>query len=57
MIHELLRPRMWKPPEDRRFMLDANEINELCDAAEQVFQEEPSVLQLQGERPGAGAVV
>jgi hypothetical protein len=44
----LLHPRTWKPPEDRSFLLDAEQINELCDVAERIFRDEPSVLQLQG---------
>ena len=49
IIKELLHPRTWKPPEDRSFFLDAEQINELCDVAERIFRDEPSVLQLQGE--------
>ena len=46
ILSELLKPRGWTPPQDRRFLLNAAEINELCDAAESIFQEEPSMLQL-----------
>ncbi|KAI8467364.1 MAG: Metallo-dependent phosphatase-like protein [Monoraphidium minutum] len=47
VIHELLRPRQWKPNhEDRRFMLSADEIVELCENAEKLFQGEKSVLEL-----------
>ena len=48
IIKELLHPRTWKPPENRSFFLDAEQINELCDVAERIFRDEPSVLQLQG---------
>ena len=48
MLRELLDPRHWKPPEDRRFSLDASQIAELCDQAELIFQEESSVLKLRG---------
>ena len=34
-----------------QFCLDAEQINELCDAAERIFKEEPSVLRLRGEPP------
>eukprot|EP00877_Chromochloris_zofingiensis_P000243 jgi/Chrzof1/10219/Cz04g33020.t1 len=48
VINELLRPRQWKPnQEDRRFMLQAEEIVELCENAEKLFQQEKSVLELQ----------
>jgi len=47
VINELLRPRQWKPNmEDRHFMLQAEEIVELCDHAEKLFMKEKSVLQL-----------
>eukprot|EP00879_Flechtneria_rotunda_P009230 GHRR01009663.1.p1 GENE.GHRR01009663.1~~GHRR01009663.1.p1 ORF type:complete len:698 (+),score=243.22 GHRR01009663.1:1376-3469(+) len=47
VINELLRPRQWKPNhEDRRFMLGAEEIVELCDNAEKLFKQENSVLEL-----------
>eukprot|EP00873_Tetraselmis_striata_P045630 jgi/Tetstr1/465894/TSEL_010511.t1 len=46
VLQELLRPRQWKPNDDRSFILDAEQINELCSEAEAVFREEPSVLQL-----------
>lgn len=48
IIRELLHPRTWKPPDDRSFFLDAEQLNELCDVAERIFRDEPSVLQLQG---------
>lgn len=47
-INELLRPRMWKAPDERGFLLSAAEIGELCDAAERIFQEESTVLDLHG---------
>ena len=56
IIKELLHPRTWKPPEDRSFFLDAEQINELCDVAERIFRDEPSVLQLQGEGGLLGGV-
>ena len=48
VLRELLHPRTWKPSEDRSFLLSAEQINQLCDTAESIFREEPSVLQLQG---------
>ncbi|XP_042461613.1 serine/threonine-protein phosphatase BSL1 homolog [Zingiber officinale] len=46
VISHLLRPRNWKPPANRRFFLDSYEVGELCHAAEQIFRQEPTVLQL-----------
>ncbi|KAJ6319757.1 hypothetical protein OIU78_015214 [Salix suchowensis] len=46
IISTLLRPRNWKAPANRRFFLDSYEVGELCYAAEQIFMQEPSVLQL-----------
>ncbi|KZV54338.1 hypothetical protein F511_03593 [Dorcoceras hygrometricum] len=46
IISSLLRPRNWKPPTNRKFFLDSYEIGELCYAAEQIFMNEPTVLQL-----------
>ncbi|XP_062086937.1 serine/threonine-protein phosphatase BSL1 isoform X3 [Humulus lupulus] len=46
IISALLRPRNWKPPVNRRFFLDSYEVGELCYAAEQIFMQEPTVLQL-----------
>ncbi|XP_074355770.1 serine/threonine-protein phosphatase BSL1-like [Apium graveolens] len=46
IISTLLRPRNWKPPVNRRFFLDSYEVGELCYAAEQIFMNEPTVLQL-----------
>ncbi|GMI66556.1 BRI1 suppressor 1 (BSU1)-like 1 [Hibiscus trionum] len=46
VIYTLLRPRNWRAPANRRFFLDSYEVGELCYAAEQIFMQEPSVLQL-----------
>ncbi|CAL0300562.1 unnamed protein product [Lupinus luteus] len=46
IISHLLRPRNWKAPANRRFFLDPYEVGELCYAAEQIFMQEPTVLQL-----------
>ncbi|CAM8979401.1 unnamed protein product [Rhodiola kirilowii] len=46
IISQLLRPRNWKPPVNRRFFLDSYELGELCYAAEQIFMHETTVLQL-----------
>ncbi|XP_010279479.1 PREDICTED: serine/threonine-protein phosphatase BSL1-like [Nelumbo nucifera] len=46
IISFLLRPRNWKAPANRRFFLDSYEVGELCYAAEQIFMQEPTVLQL-----------
>lgn len=46
VLEELLRPRQWKAPEDRKFFLSAEEITALCDAAERIFSDEPAVLRL-----------
>lgn len=46
IISNLLRPRNWKAPVNRRFFLDSYEVGELCYAAEQIFMHEPTVLQL-----------
>ncbi|KAK9139483.1 hypothetical protein Scep_009164 [Stephania cephalantha] len=46
IISALLRPRNWKAPANRRFFLDSYEVGELCYAAEQIFMQEPTVLQL-----------
>ena len=48
VLRELLNPRHWKAPEERKFMLGPEQINELCDTAERIFREEPSVLRLRG---------
>ncbi|KAK9868860.1 hypothetical protein WJX84_000767 [Apatococcus fuscideae] len=46
VLRELLAPRQWKAPDDRRFFLDHEQISDLCDAAEAIFKDEPSVLRL-----------
>ncbi|OVA11421.1 Phosphoesterase domain [Macleaya cordata] len=46
IISLLLRPRNWKAPANRRFFLDSYEVGELCYTAEQIFMQEPTVLQL-----------
>ncbi|XP_031401196.1 serine/threonine-protein phosphatase BSL1 isoform X1 [Punica granatum] len=46
IISTLLKPRNWKAPANRRFFLDSYEVGELCYAAEQIFMQEPTVLQL-----------
>ena len=51
VLREFLNPRQWKPPEDRTFALDAEQISALCDEAERIFRDEPSVLRLRGARP------
>ena len=48
VLREFLNPRGWKPSEDSKFFLDAEQINQLCDVAEQILQGEPSVLRLRG---------
>lgn len=48
VLREFLNPRQWKPSEDSRFFLDAEQINSLCEVAERVFKSEPSVLRLKG---------
>ena len=52
VLRELLDPRHWNAPEDRRFVLDASQIAELCDQAESIFREETSVLKLRGALSG-----
>ncbi|XP_047330719.1 serine/threonine-protein phosphatase BSL3 [Impatiens glandulifera] len=46
VITHLLKPRGWKPPVQRQFFLECNEIADLCDSAERLFTLEPTVLQL-----------
>ncbi|XP_074566466.1 serine/threonine-protein phosphatase BSL2 homolog [Curcuma longa] len=46
VLAHLLKPRGWKPPVQRLFFLDCNEIADLCDSAERIFTSEPSVLQI-----------
>ena len=47
VLQELLRPNTWKAPVDRSFILRPSEIADLCDAAEAIFAEEPTVLNIQ----------
>ncbi len=47
VLRELLHPRTWRPPEDRSFVLTAEQIMHLCNDAEKLFAEEPTVLQLE----------
>ena len=42
----MLKPRGWRPPVQRQFILDYNEVIELCESAERIFCQESSVLQL-----------
>ncbi|MCO5566287.1 hypothetical protein L7F22_019963 [Adiantum nelumboides] len=46
VIDQLLKPRGWKPPVCRQFILDCGEIAELCSAAQNIFAREHSVLQI-----------
>lgn len=46
VLSYLLKPRGWKPPTKRQFFLDCNEIADLCNSAERLFAQEPSVLQI-----------
>ncbi|CAA0828569.1 Serine/threonine-protein phosphatase BSL1 [Striga hermonthica] len=46
VISTLLRPRNWRSPANRKFFLDSYEVGELCYAAEQIFMQESTVLQL-----------
>lgn len=46
VLADLLKPRGWKPPVRRQFILDCGEIAELCENAERIFAREPSVLQI-----------
>ncbi|KAM1150734.1 hypothetical protein FF1_031286 [Malus domestica] len=46
VISTLLRPRNWKAPVNRKFFMDSYEVGELCYAAEQIFMQEQTVLQL-----------
>ena len=48
VLREFLNPRLWKPSEDPKFFLDADQIHSLCEVAERVFKSEPSVLRLKG---------
>ncbi|KAF8116728.1 hypothetical protein N665_0015s0099 [Sinapis alba] len=46
VISTLLRPKTWEPPVDRKFFLSFPEMAELCFAAKQIIEQEPTVLQL-----------
>ncbi|KAG2328392.1 hypothetical protein Bca52824_011120 [Brassica carinata] len=46
VISTLLRPQTWEPPVDRKFFLSFPEVAELCFAAKQIIEQEPTVLQL-----------
>ncbi|XP_024386820.1 serine/threonine-protein phosphatase BSL2 homolog [Physcomitrium patens] len=46
VLSYLLKPRGWKPPTKRHFFLDCDEIADLCNTAERLFAQEPSVLQI-----------
>ncbi|KAJ7545490.1 hypothetical protein O6H91_09G122400 [Diphasiastrum complanatum] len=46
VLFHLLKPRGWRPPVRRQFFMDFSEISELCDAAERLFAQESSVLQI-----------
>ncbi|KAK9790585.1 hypothetical protein WJX73_006836 [Symbiochloris irregularis] len=46
VLQMFLQPRTWKPAAERKFALDAEQINELCDAAQEIFRDEPTVLRL-----------
>ena len=46
VIKQLLRPRDWMPSATRRFFLDAPQIIEICNSAQDLFVKEPNVLQL-----------
>jgi diadenosine tetraphosphatase ApaH/serine/threonine PP2A family protein phosphatase len=47
-LRDFLHPKAWRPPESREFSLSYEQIAALCDAAEAVFQREPTVLKLRG---------
>eukprot|EP00899_Mesostigma_viride_P011782 jgi/Mesvir1/20604/Mv14835-RA.2 len=46
VLANLLKPREWIPPEDGRFFLNYNQIDEMCNLVEYIFEREPSVLKL-----------
>lgn len=48
VLREFLNPRHWRPPENRDFLFNFDQICQLCDQAEKLFQREPSVLRLRG---------
>ena len=55
VLADLLKPRGWKPPVRRQFILDCGEIAELCENAERIFAREPSVLQIKAPVSAATA--
>lgn len=57
MLREFLNPRHWAPSGNREFAFNYDQICQLCDQAENIFQTEPSVLKLQGglDGPAEGA--
>ncbi len=52
VLREFLNPRHWRPPENRDFIFNFDQIRQLCDQAEKLFQRDPSVLKLRGEGGG-----
>lgn len=52
MLREFLNPRHWVPSAARDFTFSFEQISQLCDQAERIFQLEPSVLKLRGEQGG-----
>ena len=48
VLREFLNPRHWAPSSARDFFFNYDQICQLCDQAERIFQQEPSVLKLRG---------
>ena len=48
MLREFLNPRHWAPSSAREFLFNYDQISQLCDLAERIFTQEPSVLKLKG---------
>lgn len=46
VLELLLRPREWRAPQDRSFILDIDGIEELCGRCEEILKLDPTVLQL-----------
>lgn len=46
ILREFLNPRHWHPPESREFPFSFDQISQLCDQVERLFQNEPTVLKL-----------
>ncbi|KAL4429396.1 hypothetical protein ABPG77_005170 [Micractinium sp. CCAP 211/92] len=46
VLREFLNPRHWAPSANREFFFSYEQIAQLCDQAERIFQQEPSVLKL-----------